>query len=233
MTIKTMLQALSQTLHRHALLLFVVLGLCLFAVEQLRHGPTGALDARLATNPAALEEEALYREALALGLDQGDLIVRRRLVQKMRQLLELDVVVAEPDEVALRAWVAADPARYGLAPRLDLDHRFLAAGRKTDAGGSDPHPAGTRLQGVDARQLERLFGSALAARIQGLPEGDWHGPLDGPLGQHFLRITARVSPTPDWPAVLALARRDYLVEARQAQARLALERLVEQHASAS
>lgn len=233
MTIKTMLEALSQTLHRHALLLFVALGLCLFTIEQLRHRPAAGLDAQLAANPAALEEEALYREALALGLDQGDLIVRRRLVQKMRQLLELDVIVAEPDEATLQAWVAADPARYGLAPRVDLDHRFVAAGRVADDGGSDPHPAGARLQGADGRQLERLFGSALASRIQTLPEGDWHGPLDGPLGQHYVRITARISPAPDWPAVRALARRDYLVEARQAQARLALERLVEQHASAS
>ena len=57
----------------------------------------------------AVREEIYYREALALGLDEGDSIVRRRLVQKMEFIAQGRAVVEAPDEAALRAHLEAHP----------------------------------------------------------------------------------------------------------------------------
>ncbi|TAM30454.1 MAG: hypothetical protein EPN60_05130, partial [Nevskiaceae bacterium] len=202
MRVQRFLDALSALQRRHALLLFLGLGALLFAVDGWRQrSPELRAPAVAGGGQDAsqwLEDEVLYREALARGLDDGDLIVRRRLVQKMRLLLEAGVDVAEPSEAELRDWVAQHPARYGGLARLSMQQVFLSRGRHGEqlpadasalaprlasagaadlAALSDPHPGGTRLEGVDSAELERLFGGRLAQQLQELPAGDWQGPL--------------------------------------------------------
>ena len=250
MRLQRFLDALSALQRRHALLLFLALGALLFAVDGWRHrAPELRAPAVAGSGQDAsqwLEDEVLYREALARGLDDGDLIVRRRLVQKMRLLLEAGVDVAEPGEAELRDWVAQHPARYGGLARLSLQHVFLSRGRHGDqlpaeasavaprlasagaaelAALSDPHPGGTRLEGIDAAELERLFGTRFAQQLQELPSGDWQGPLASSLGLHFVRILQRETRAPDFAAVRERAQRDWLLEQRRLQTRLALERL--------
>lgn len=251
MKLQRLLDALSRLQQRHALLLFLALGAALLTADALRQRPTAlqapadtVADARAAAQ--WLEEEVLYREALARGLDEGDLIVRRRLVQKMRLLLETGVDVSEPDEAALRAWIGVHPGRYGGLTQLSLDHVFLSRGlrdanlsaaaaslaarlqqerRPELAALSDPHPGGTQLKHVAARDLERLFGSALATRITELPEGEWQGPLPSALGLHFVRVFEREARVPNYADVRERAQRDYLLERRRELTRLALENL--------
>lgn len=245
MRAQAFLDALSRLQRRHGLLLFLALGAALFAVDALRRAPEspGAPQGEGAAAAQWLEDEVLYREALARGLDAGDPVVRRRLVQKMRLLLETSVDVAEPDQAEVRAWIDADPGRYGGIARVDLDHVFLsrslrgaALGAQAEAlaamlrsGGaapaSDPHPAGADLRGADARQLDRLFGEALAAELARLPQGEWRGPLRSALGLHLVRIHARELRAPDYAAVADRARRDLLLERRREATRLALGEL--------
>lgn len=250
--VQRFLDALSALQRRHALGLFLGLGTVLFVVDawQRREPP---LEAPVAAgeNPRQwLEDEVLYREALARGLDDGDLIVRRRLVQKMRLLLEAGVDVPEPTEAQLQAWVEAHPARYGGLAQLSLEQVFLSRGRHDaalpeaaaavgrqlrgmaavdPAALGDPHPAGGRLDHADPRTLERLFGGTLAAQLADLPQGDWQGPLASSLGLHFVRLLGRETRTPDLAAVRERAQRDWLLEQRRVQTRLALERLKAQH----
>lgn len=247
------LDTLSRWQRRHALLLFLALGAALFTVDHLRRGERAIeLPAVVAGDPASaqqwLEDEVLYREALVRGLDDGDLIVRRRLVQKMRLLLETGVDAGEPDATALREWIDRHPGRYGGVARSSLDHVFLSRGRhgaELDAAAgrigarlaeaadlaalADPHPAGTRVEDAEPRALERSFGTALAGRIAELPLDQWQGPLPSALGLHFIRVRARATRTPDYAAVHDRARRDYLIEQRRMGTRLALEALLRRH----
>lgn len=250
MSLQALLEGLSRALHRHALLLFCALGGLLFAVEiGRRPAPAIAAPEHIAAAQSAgqwLEDEVLYREALARGLDQGDLMVRRRLVQKMRQLLETSAEVAEPSEAQLQDWIRSQAARYGGASRLSLQHVFISRGRH---GGelasyadellarlraenladlqtlSDTHPAGTQLLAQDEKTLQRLFGVNFPEQLAGLPLQQWQGPLYSALGLHLVRITAREQPVPDLAAVRPQALRDYLVEQRRAQTQLALHQL--------
>ncbi len=241
------LDRLSRLQQRHALLLFLALGAALFTAEGLRR-PTPTLAAPGVVGAGAsaqqwLEEEVLYREALARGLDEGDLIVRRRLAQKMRLLLETSVDVPEPDTAQLRAWIDAHPARYGGLEHLSLSHVFLSRSlRGTQLGDDavrvaaqlrsgavqeierlgDPHPGGTQLQRVTHRELERLFGTPVTAQLLELPVGSWEGPIASAFGIHFVYVRQRQLGTPDYAAVHDRAQRDFLIEQRRIATAVAL-----------
>ncbi|AXQ27774.1 peptidyl-prolyl cis-trans isomerase [Solimonas sp. K1W22B-7] len=243
------LDALSRLQQRHALLLFLGLGALLFAVDGLRQRgesltpPTASAEGQTAEQ--WLEDEVLYREAIARGLGEGDLIVRRRLVQKMRLLLETGVDVAEPSDRQLRDWVGVHAGRYGGLERLSFEHVFLSRGLRdahlaSDAAAlgavlqadpgdldklSDPHPGGTHPAALSQRDVERMFGTPFSMLLAELPQGQWQGPLPSAMGLHFVRIRDRRLAQPDYAAVRERAQRDYLLERRAEETRLAVQQL--------
>src|SRR5262245_39289354 len=73
-----------------------------------------------------VREEILYREALALGLEQGDTIVKRRMVQKMEFLAEDLSALREPTREELRAWFENNPQRFTIAGRASFRHLYFA-----------------------------------------------------------------------------------------------------------
>ena len=101
------------------------------ADQQRRGGAPSAEDERQRVE-RFIDSELLYREALARGLDRGDVIVRRRLIQKMEFLLEAEAD-AEPPEAELAAALAASPGRYALPERLSLEQVFLSTERPAGA----------------------------------------------------------------------------------------------------
>lgn len=246
--VNSLMDALSRLQRRHPLALFLALGAALLLVDGRRHAATPLQAPKVAAEAqgaaAWFEEEVLYREALARGMDEGDLIVRRRLVQKMRLLLETAADVREPDAAALQAWIDAHPARYGELRRISLEHVFLsrslrreqlaaeaaalAARLRAPAAAlaplpaGDPHPAGSAMADAGPRDLQRVFGAALAAQLAELALGEWQGPLRSALGLHFVRIHAREATPPQLAAVRERALRDHLLEQRRTQTELAL-----------
>src|SRR5262245_14961514 len=80
-----------------------------------------------------IEEEMLYREAKALGLEQGDYVIRQRLVQKMRYLIE-DVTEggAAPDDAVLSQYLFKNKEIYTLEPSVTFTHVFVDAGVRGD-----------------------------------------------------------------------------------------------------
>lgn len=247
--IQRLLDTLSRLQQRHALLLFLALGAVLFAADFLKqHEAPLSPPAVAAEGQSAdqwLEDEVLYREALARGLGEGDLIVRRRLVQKMRLLLETGVDVAEPTPAQLHEWIDQHAGRYGGLERLSFDHVFLSRGLRdahmaADAARlaavlqqpgadlaalSDPHPGGTQVLGLGPREIVSLFGMPFVAQLAELPQESWQGPLPSATGLHFVRIHERRVGRPDYAAVRERAQRDYLLEHRREQTRLALAQL--------
>src|SRR5215470_2157889 len=98
--------------------------------EHLRRSgslPTPAEEAALVDR--FIDDEVLYREALALELDRGDIIVRRRLVQKMEFLNESLQDLPEPTEAELQQYAAAHPERYAQPERTTLTHVFVSRER--------------------------------------------------------------------------------------------------------
>ncbi len=162
-----------------------------------------------------IREEVLYREAMALGLDRDDTIVRRRLAQKMEFLSEDLASLAPPDEAELAAFYAENAARFAEPARISFTHVFFSTDRRGAPAEADALVA---LQELNAADLERapehgdtflldfdfsalslaeiggLFGREFADAVTGLEPGAWHGPVRSGYGLHLVRIVAREDP---------------------------------------
>ncbi len=185
-------------------------------------------------------EEILYREALGLGLDRDDLVVRRRMRQKM-EFLSADLTEREPSEAELSAFLEENAARFREPARVSLRQLFLAPGRPgappqeraeallrqlrgEAAGGADGEPLGDstllpeRLEAASPRDLESVFGAAFSDAVAAAPVGVWSGPLPSSFGLHLVYVSAR---EPGRMPSLAESRRSALREwsaARRAEA---------------
>lgn len=209
-----------------------------------RYGVPPTADEEKAAIGRHVEEEILYREALALGLHRGDVIVRRRLVQKMELLSEPERPVAPPSDAEILAFVQAHPGKYDGALFFSLVHVFASNerhGARADealasllpslAGGADPAPLGDpfvhgpRLSGTE-NDMARRLGDALAARLPALPVGSWQGPLRSSFGAHLVKIERRQQEPPD----LARARQDWQEERRRELSQKALARVKSRYA---
>ena len=154
-----------------------------------------------------IEEEILYREALRLGLDRDDAVVRRRLANKMRAL-RLDEARTQPADAELDRWIAENRDRYPGDTRVTFEQIYLgnaptdadarAARQRLEAGvpaaqvGAPLSVAGTAARQTRA-EIARLFGERFAdavARIAGSRErGQWVGPVRSGFGGHLVRVT--------------------------------------------
>jgi hypothetical protein len=220
-------------------------------VEALRQDHTR----RLGVRPSPDEEraliarfvgdEVLYREALRLGLDRGDVIVRRRLVQKMEFLAEEDVPAAEPSDADLARQLAAHPARYDQPARVSLRHVFAGSQRHGTEAESlarawrtalehgadplalgDPFLRGHELMAQSERELGAIFGAEFAARVVDAPVDRWVGPLRSSYGFHVVRLFARTpARTPAIDDIREVLRSDWLEEQRAAGRQAAVEAL--------
>lgn len=192
-----------------------------------------------------LDEEVRYREALRLGLDRGDIIVRRRLVQKMEFLTEGLAPPREPSDADLEALLAADPGRWAVPAQVTVEHVFasrtrhggaapaVAAGwraRLADgvdpASLGDPFLRGRMFVGHTEAQLAAVFGPAFAAAVFALPVGSWVGPVSSSYGEHLVRVHERAERRPRSLGELRdELRREWLAAERERLDRLAQARL--------
>lgn len=197
-------------------------------------GRPASAEERAALVRQAEDDEVLYREAVALRLDQGDPIIRRRLVEKMRMLTLAGAPEPTAEEVA--AFRAAHAERYVGAPSISLTHVYFRAADaerisselarlRTGAppkGQGDPFPHGSVLRARTQASLAGLFGSSFAREVATLPVGEWRGPIASSFGKHLLRVDAReAGPTASDDVV----RKDLMDERRRQQGERTLEQL--------
>jgi hypothetical protein len=196
-----------------------------------------------------IDEEILYREALALGLDRGDVIVRRRLIQKMEFVSRDAAPAVEPSAAELQRFLDVHADRYREPLAASLRHVFLARDRRGDAlasdaarilaelrTGADPGALGDPfLQGSafarrTPRELEAIFGRPFAEAVSTLPAGAWSGPIPSSYGLHLVLVSERNEPgAPRLADVRARVRRDWIDEHREEADRAALRRLRDRH----
>ncbi|MCF3934819.1 peptidyl-prolyl cis-trans isomerase [Acuticoccus sp. M5D2P5] len=153
-------------------------------------------------------EEAFVREALALGLDKDDAVIRQRLALKMQFLAESGAAAMEPDEATLAAYLADNreeftrPARFAFEQILLPDGATEAdiAAIREMAGDTDPATLGERtmlpasLSLTPAPAIDRAFGEGFAAALAAQPVGAWGGPVESGYGAHLVRVNDRSEP---------------------------------------
>jgi peptidyl-prolyl cis-trans isomerase C len=160
---------------------------------------------------AKVREEILYREALALGLDKDDTIVKRRMAQKMEFLSEDVAAAHEPTTEELRNWFAKNPQGFGLPSRATFRHLFFSADRRGQKAREDAARALKKLTGKPedypavaaladsfmlqdyyrdrtAEQLAKELGSIFSRSLFRLTPGSWQGPIESGYGWHLVWI---------------------------------------------
>jgi hypothetical protein len=160
-----------------------------------------------------VREEVYYREALALGLDKDDLIIRRRLRQKMEFVSQDLAAPAEPSNEALQAYLNAhaatfaterrfsfrqvylNPKRRGVNLARDADR--LLAGLKQAGANANLAPLGDPIllehefDNASAREVGNMFGEKFAAALGNLSPGQWQGPVESGYGVHVVFLAER------------------------------------------
>ena len=196
-----------------------------------------------------LREEVLYREALAMGLDRNDSIVRRRMAQKM-DFLTQDVAAAEdPDDATLRKFFGENSSRYATAARVSFRHVFfskerrganlekdasealaaLAHGRSDETMG-DPFLREHEFTDANADEIAAALGREFAEKVAVMPAGEWRGPFASSYGVHLVRVSKRAEPQPSkFEAVREAVARDFSDERRRTANHDFLERLKTQY----
>ncbi len=170
--------------------------------RQWRRPPTDTELRGLVTEYA--RERLLAREALEMGLDENDTIVRRRLAQKMEFLVEDTARLVEPTEDELHRLYSEGRERYQVPARVSFRQIFFrteAAARRgmADLSTRDAAELGepTLLEpehaGADPQVVTSLFGGEFADRVLALEPGRWEGPVRSAYGFHLVRVSERLA----------------------------------------
>ena len=196
-----------------------------------------------------LDDEVRVREAQVLGLDREDLIVRRRLIQKMDFLLEDTTPLARATDADLQAWLVARPVQYALPERVSFEHVFAGTERHpTDAAAvvvawrtalvegasaatlGDPFLRGRIFSRQTPLEVSGILGAEFATAVAGLPVGSWSEPIRSSYGWHTVRLSERIGGRPaELGDVRAVVERDWRDAQRATLDRAALVRLRQQY----
>lgn len=160
-----------------------------------------------------IREEVYYREALALGLDKDDIVIRRRLRQKMEFVTDDVAAQAEPTDDELSAYLKAHPKAFRVERRFTFSQVYLnperhgenlardaalllvklnEAGGKADVSAlGDPFLLSHTFEAVPGSEVAKQFGAAFAARLGALSPGQWQGPVGSGYGVHLVFVGQR------------------------------------------
>ena len=146
-----------------------------------------------------LKEEVLYREALRLGLDQEDTIVRRHLVQKLSFIAESEPLPT-PEATELEAFYQGNIHDYTLPIRYSFQQLYFqsqesadnALGQINSGTGAQEFGESSMLNPTyayrSALDLNATFGTGFAAQVASLSIGNWDGPIQSGVGYHLIFI---------------------------------------------
>ncbi len=157
-----------------------------------------------------VREEIYFREALAMELGREDVIVRQRLVQKLRFLVEEVATAQAPSDEELRELFDQMSERFLEPERFSFSHVYFRNTRedaRTDAQQSleqlqgaadkspqqlgDPFMRRYHYANQDKPQITESFGGAFAAQVSSLSPGRWHGPFQSVYGWHLVKLSEK------------------------------------------
>ena len=162
---------------------------------------------------AQVREEVLYREALAMGLDQDDTIVRRRMAQKIEFMFNDLVDAADPTDEELEQFLRDHSDKFMESARTSFTHIYLNADKRDQTAEADAqqlletlnsnqgviNPAATgdnfmfgyTFENQSDHQVSRIFGNDFTQSLVNLKTNTWQGPVVSGYGLHLVYITER------------------------------------------
>lgn len=263
-----------KTLYREPFVHFVILGVMLFAGHSLWQKHVSKSERTITISPAEMErqaqifatenrrqpsdadlegllfahieEQVLMREAVRLGLNEDDTIIRRRLAQKMRFMIDDVSLPVLPERSELESWFNDNPTRFTRPETRSFEHIYLSPRGRADTviadaktllevgvaenweGVGDAFMAGRSFNTLAEPAVQRDFGTAFAGALFSLPNSqNWQGPISSAFGVHLVRLTD-VTPEylPVFEDILIEIEAVWLDEAKRAENTKALEALI-------
>ncbi len=159
-----------------------------------------------------VREEVYYREAMALGLDRDDTVIRRRLRQKMEFVSDDIAAVKEPTDAELQAYLEANTPTFVDPPTFTFEQLYFSSDRRGEAaladarrvlaqlnaGASkavapqgDPSLLPASMTKVTPRDIANVFGEAFTAELEDATVNRWIGPVESAFGVHLIRVSSR------------------------------------------
>lgn len=199
-----------------------------------------------------VRDEVLYREALAMGLDKDDTVIRRRLRQKFEFLAEDAATASPPSDPDLQAWLDRNPDKFRSDPKLALRQVYVSVSRRGADATKEAERLLARLNTTgekaaaselgdttllphelalsSAGEIARVFGDRFAQAVAGMEPGRWSGPVRSGYGLHLVYVSERAA---SGPRPLAEVRdevqREWLAARRREMADARYSRLRERY----
>lgn len=182
-------------------------------------------------------EEVYYREAIAMGLDQDDTVIRRRLRQKMEFISDGIADSAEPTDAQLQGYLEQNPGKFAQPAELTFRQVYLSAERRGDRAradaekllaelqaGADPAEAGdatllpATMEAASPQSIANAFGQEFARQVDEAPVGQWAGPIESSFGLHLVRVDERsAGAAPTLAEIRPIVLREWQADARRRQ----------------
>ncbi len=261
--------SLLKRLLREPLLHFVLVGVALFAIYRVLHSnAAGSSDSKKIVLTAddldqislmwraqgrsslsqeqleslldsKIREEVLYREALTLGLDKEDTIVKRRMAQKMDFLAEDLSDLREPSREELKTWFAKNSERFKVPGRASFRHLYFSFdkhGKQTAEVAADAlkkitgKPSGSPEAAALAEsfmfqdyygdrsfdELAKTFGPSFARSLSAQKTDAWQGPIESGYGWHLVFIDSLIpAHVPEFEEIEADVRTQWVSAQRE------------------
>tara|TARA_A100001011_G_scaffold119231_1_gene125813 strand:+ start:41 stop:841 length:801 start_codon:yes stop_codon:yes gene_type:complete len=179
-----------------------------------------------------VEEEILYREALRLGLDSEDRIIKRRLAQKIT-FLKQETISTEPKIKELEVFYEKNKGSYLLPKSFSFTHIYFAENKDGDSKAekakldlkdnksvlnADPFLLGKNFSNRSLLDIKRDFGEDFATAFIDLSLNNWEGPIKSTYGSHLIKILdTREEYMPTFEEVISRVKVDFLLEQRDKQ----------------
>lgn len=205
--------------------------------SQWRRDPTAEEFSRMVEQK--VQSEVLYREALSMGLDKNDEIVKRRMAQKMQFLAEDVAAAHEPTTTELKAWFARNTDKFAMPKRISFRHLYFSPDKRSTHAKDDAakalaqlndQPEGVKLPEASADPfmfqeyyrdrapdyLGKEFGPQFALAVEKLQPGSWQGPIQSGFGWHLVFVdTAIPGRIPDFEEIESDVKTAWLAEQKE------------------
>ncbi len=186
-----------------------------------------------------IKETVLYKEAVYMGLDKGDGIIRRRLAQKVEFLAKDLVIYTPPTEEDLKKYYEEHQDKYKPDVTYTFTQIYFDPDKRGDSTLDDANKVkeklvaqGSMLQKIEGlgddymtanyfvantpMEIRKNFGSGFAQSVMELKAGVWHGPVLSGFGTHLVFINEIVSPpVPPLEEIKARVLEDWISDKRE------------------
>ena len=200
-----------------------------------------------------IQEMVFHREAIALGLDQNDPVIRRQLAMKLERMVQDLATGIEPTEEELKGYFEAHKADYLEPERLTLTQIFFDPDKRGDTTLSDAEAEKLKFQALEnpleaaqgqgdsfmlqsyypertEMDVAKVLGRGFAESAFDLTEGEWHGPILSGYGVHLVYVHSRLAPAePQFTSIKDRVLQDYQVQQRLDAEEKYIESLLEKY----